>query len=612
MTTAADSTMIRKGVQYVIENIEYCIVAFILAGLIAFNKAFAYIGIGSLYITESLTAICVLSLSLKYLFSIKGGLNDLKEMSKSLLADFWPLLLITGYAVVLLIQDVDYGFHALRHSLIFLYTVLFLLLFTMSIKTERQLFFLLFYLLIVFSSCFNGLKIIIYKLLNLTFNYYEPERVLHNETDTICASVALLGLLVYRKIFWSKSRLLFITLILLNVTILVLTVKRSAAIGIVPSVLVYLFLTRKTYNIKQLLLATCILCLAILCIVAAWYLADADSFYKYTGYILHKLSLTEKNANWRLEAWKVGWEKFKEAPLTGIGYGKKIIELPVANVDTSDPHNSFLAFLVRHGTVFFCVYITFIIKTYYLLFKEIRNSDSQSLHFLNAVMICLGLTSLIVFAFFNVVLENQYEGIFFNFFLSGIYVIRTQRREKNQVGQHAYAPYLSYLTLITVAGFLSIAFAPFNKTQRIYLYSATTNYSLPSIPLNTTYTLNVNSQKGVGITIHPTSDELQTEKLLWFFPPQANSLNLADYEIRMETNVCSNDIRYFLLYEDERVTELESVCVNNTVQVSLGGISETSSTEVKIKYFIVTVTIPAGVTPGRNGIIVKNIYINHK
>jgi O-antigen ligase len=588
------------------ENIEYIITIILLAAIITFNKTFAYIGISSVYITEFIAVVCLLSFGTKLI--LNGSLKSIfdKESQKHLFLKFWPLLVIFLFAVVRLYIDLNYGVQAIRHSMIFMYSVIFMLLFILVIDGNKQFFFIAIYFIIVLSSLFNGTKIIIYKFLNYSFNYYEQERVYHIETDTICASISILGLLVYRKFFWNKSKTGFTLLLLLNLSILILTVKRSAVFAIVPSLVIYFFLIRKEINSRKLLNILGFTIIAGLLFLLVWYLLNNNSFNHKIAYITNKLSLHEKNTSWRIEAWKLAWQKFKESPWFGIGYGPKIIELPVDNVNTNDPHNSLLAFLVRHGIFIFSLYIFFIARTFKIIFNEIKSSKDDKQQN-DAIFICLGLTAMMVFAFFNVVLENQYEGIFFYFFLSAIYVIK--KKETNiQPSLNRKTKLISMISIMLFLGFVMYAFSPYNQIKRIPIYSMETNYSLPT-KLNCeqghlTYT----SQKDMGIIIQKKSEDSTTSipELLWFVPPQINKLQPKNYSLILECNQNLKDLYYSIEYDDQKRIPLKCILNNSTLTFKLDTLAWYKNNLPKPKFFIIS--FPNN--QEYKNINIKNIFIS--
>lgn len=598
----------RSGIiNYALHHIEFSITAFILAGLITFNKSFAYVGFGSLYITEFMAALCVIGFAAKLTFSFYLGQMIFREVIIEKILLFWPLLLILIYSLVRITMDVDYGFQTIRHSMIFMYTIVFILLFMISIKNEKQFFFLVVYLLIIGSSLFNGSKIIIYKLLGYTFNYNEPERVLHNETDIICAILSLLGLLVYRNFFFSRSRVLYVILILFNITILFLTVKRSAVACIIPSLFIYLYVIRDKVDFRKVFLLFGVIVLLCVVSLTIWYSVDQELFTRFADYLSNKASWKEKNALWRIQAWAVAWEKFLQSPWFGIGYGPKILDSTINNVDTYDPHNSLLAFLVRHGVFVTMLYVFFIIKSYVLIAREITLHRRNTERFNNMVFVCLGLTAMLIFSFFNVVLENQYEGIFFNFFLCAPYVLTSGTEKIQQVIPTGVIKRVGYVTLLLAFGFIFYALSPFNTVTFMPIYSAKTNHSLPVIADNSQSMLKILSKKNDGIRIMCTSyDSGAVSELYWTFPVQAQKLDLKEYSVYMETDLCqTKGYEFFMFYDNNERVPVESHCKGKMVNIKLSDVPQRLYDNVNIKFIGMKFS---GVVSIEN-LLIENIYI---
>lgn len=601
---------IKRAISYALTHSEYAIMLFAFAGLVTFNKSFAYVGMGNIYVTEFLSIVCLLGVGFKFLHRRNSGLVSYnKETIQYVISNFWPLLLILFYAIVRLVLDIDYGFQAVRHSMIFFYTVLFTLLFISTVRNEKQLFFLFVYVLIILSSLFNGTKIILYKYLDYTLNYDEPERVFHVETDTICASISLLGLLVYRNYFLKKSKILFVVLIALNLIILFLTVKRSAAISIVPSLIIYALLTKTQFRIRKVFLFLAAIAGIISLSILVWNFISPESIHHYWDYLYYKFSPHEINASWRLEAWKIAWRKFIDAPLWGIGYGPKIITSPINNVDTNDPHNSYLAFLVRHGCLIFCAYLFFIIKTYVTILREVRIAPRGSIQYQNAVFICLGLSSLVVFAFFNVVLENQYEGIFFNFFLSAIYVARAQRLNLFYDSNSSDRRMINYAVIAVAVIFVFYGIISLNRPATVFVYSANTNYSMPTAMKNNYSQLTVLSSKDTGINVSCKNDQRSYSELLWFFPPRADNIDFKEYSLCFESNFCLTDkMQLSLLYEDKSRIPLSADCENSWMRADLRDIPNRKQGKIKIKYIVMTFNTRVSF----DNFIIRNIYIERR
>lgn len=458
-------------------NLETALMIIMITGLACLNKTFAYNGFKNIYISEFLLLIILLIIGVSLITKYKY-IEEFRALSKTLIISS---LLIIFAGIVRLILDKDYGLLAYRQSFITFYTS-FIFCFYFTINTKKKLINLLHYLIII-PGIFIGIKILIYLMMGLEFNAFEPMRVYHNEVDVICVSFSLMGLIIFRKQLLSKSKIVYFVTMALCVLVLVATVKRTALMALIILLPILILLDPDKIPKKTLKRALLIVLICSMGAVIGLIILDFNKFKEIIDFVILKLSFTkEENSSWRLKAWDIAIEKFMEKPITGSGFGKEILDVPLDLTPTIDPHNSFIAYLVYNGILGFIpfVYIVFLsIKTYIVNIKK----AVDPIHRKASVLLFLFLLYMMNFCFFNVVLENQYQGIFFWFSISGAFIINNLYNNKNTAVEKKsiIRTIINAVFGIILIVYIVFIISPINNINYLSIYSSVRRGQLPLI-----------------------------------------------------------------------------------------------------------------------------------
>lgn len=477
-------------------SIEQFFVYFFFVGILTLNRTFVQIGFQHLYIVE----VSLLALAVYFLLkrSVAGAFKH--EFEYMLNPRFLPLFILIGYAVFQLARGFN-GVLAIRHSVMIFYSA-FLFLFLLTVNNKGRLRNVL-AILIVFATLAVGLKLIYFKIIGLDY-YGETHRVFHNEVDILAIPVAIVGLLVFRKEFWSRSKVVYIALCVIALAGLILPFKRTSFIGVFAALVVYFIISLKKETVVSLLKIAGIALLGTGALIALGYILFPDRVADIFEFVLEKLDITsEGNAVWRWQAWEMAIEKFMTSPIIGIGYGKQIINIPFAMTEAIDPHNSYLAFLVYNGIIGFGLFMGIVFKSFVMYFKMLRDKAYEGARQYIQFFL-LGLTFCFVYPFFNVMLENQYQGIFFWFFLTGPYLIQRifgpGADDRKVVAEKGKAGLFITIGMgIVLLAYGGLIVSPMNYTKFFEVYEPSQGGRLPVVQYG-------DNSEGQKMIIYPDTD----------------------------------------------------------------------------------------------------------
>lgn len=500
--------------------IESIFVIGIFFGIILMGSKFTHIGFERLYIVEYLIILLNISLTIKIVQD--GSIRrDIYRLARSELIFLVGLLILGSTTLALCL---DNGFLALRQSLITLYASI-VFIYIYSFNSEKSLLKFL-YLLLVFFSFFNCIKIFTYLYMGLTHED-EPYRVKHEEMDAIFSAIALLGLFAYRNTLFRSQKLLCIVLTLLNLAVLFLTIKRTAFIGLFigSAFIIYQDSIHKTIKKKHVLIAA----IAIFSVSIITSFIFREQIHNTTQILVKKISvLSENNTVWRIQAWKIAVADISNNPVLGNGYGHRILKESLKGVDTMDPHNSYLAITAYNGLLGLFLLLSMLVisfrKYLSLLHSTSVPEERNTLLFFTA-----GFIFMVVYAFFNVTLEVQRLAVFFWFFVAGSFLL--DRLRKIPLQEATSAQTISLHTIVLTAGIaiylLSLGISE-NYIKRIDIYLPANQGQYPEIKspgIKSTEIKNpstdvttIQKQKNqFTITLPPRQSESYTE-LQWIIP----------------------------------------------------------------------------------------------
>ncbi|MCK5566632.1 MAG: O-antigen ligase family protein, partial [Actinomycetia bacterium] len=138
------------------------------------------------------------------------------------------------------------------------------------------------------------------------------------------------------------------------------------------------------------------------------------------------------NTNWRVITWKGFLSEFTEKPVTGWGFGKKLLAEETFdlgwNTGLADnwvsTHNYLISFLYMTG-IFGLISFLFIVVYYFIenirFLKKAESSRDKSI--IRGLLSCV--FYILILGLFEVVLEIPYQGVFFWVFFSfGIIILK--------------------------------------------------------------------------------------------------------------------------------------------------------------------------------------------
>jgi len=179
---------------------------------------------------------------------------------------------------------------------------------------------------------------------------------------------------------WKKRwhRVLFFSIFVLSVIALILSTSRGGYLAFLSMAIIWSVFLAKTegYNLKKLLMR--MLALALVVIVLSW-LA-----FPVVQNRLASLSIDMRDVNGRIVAWEAAIQSVRQRPLLGWGYGKEIFHRDDIFENTKykkrpiyrnmmafdDPHNTFLSVLFHQGIVGLITYVSLIVLSIRVFWKE--------------------------------------------------------------------------------------------------------------------------------------------------------------------------------------------------------------------------------------------------
>lgn len=205
--------------------IEYFVMMFLIVGIIIGNRPFVQIGFKDLYVFEFLVATIAAFTAVK-LFILSAD-RDFKEYVLN--ERFSPFYVLLAYGVFQLLVG-EHSVLAIRQSMMLFYSGLvfvFILVFSDLERLKASLM-----LLLIPSVVLIAGKLIYYKSTGVYYDI-EPDRVMHNEVDTIAVPIACIGLILFAKELVNRyGRFVFFCLCILALIALALPFKRTSFIGL--------------------------------------------------------------------------------------------------------------------------------------------------------------------------------------------------------------------------------------------------------------------------------------------------------------------------------------------------------------------------------------------
>ncbi|MCK4428559.1 MAG: O-antigen ligase family protein [candidate division Zixibacteria bacterium] len=410
---------------------------FLIVGTMSFGRQFSHLGIRIEEITVYVTELVLIATWVLIFLR--------KVVTKEMLFKKSPLnlLFLFYYAIGLLclLRGLpDFGMEALRHSVIVYYSLFYFLILELVTDTHQLERFLKYSLI----ASVVALLVIFYNFAS-GVGLTTSTGVVRYGANTQALSLAFcfffwLSLSIF-KIKCKAKSFLKILIPFQIFAALFLIQHRSLPLAMIGGLVFIFALINKTRTFKYIVLALC----GFLLILSIDYLTGILSTN-----ILLKDTLTrastiltpeeDPNSLHRLAMWGEVLNRTARKPLVGEGFGAPFsIFFGSKSYDYSErrlhPHNSFLWILNRMGIVGFGILFFLILKFYSSAIKAYKSmSPGKSKAYLLALMSCH--VCICIFAFFNVVLEGPFMGIFF-WIIMGL-TMALININKNELGENKY------------------------------------------------------------------------------------------------------------------------------------------------------------------------------
>ena len=410
---------------------------FLIIGTISFGREFSYLGIRigetNVYVTE-----LVLIATWVLVFLRKAIIKEMLFKNSPL-----NLLFLFYYAIGLLCLFrgiFDFGLEAVRHSVIVYYSLFYFLILELVTDTHQLERFLKYSLL----ASTVALLVIFYNFAS-GLGFQTSTEVIRYGANIGALSLAFcfffwLSLSIFKVKSKAKSFLnIFVPLQIFAAVFLIQ--HRSLLLAMMGGLVFVFALINKARRFKYIVFALC----GLLLILSIDYFAGVLSANILVKGTLERAStiLTPKeepNSLHRMAMWSEVLDRTTEKPLWGEGFGPPFSMFFGSRFyDYSEnrllPHNSFVWILNRMGMIGFGIFF-FLILTFYLIairaYKSMNPGKFKA--YLLALMSCHVCIS--IYAFFNVVLEGPYMGIFF-WIIMGL-TVALININKSELGENKY------------------------------------------------------------------------------------------------------------------------------------------------------------------------------
>jgi len=403
---------------------------FLIGGLLAFGKDFAYLGIDTpftrIYISEIFIAFNILAIAADLL---RGRLDPKIKY----VVWFLPLIFYGG--VLAAFGFFEHGILAIRQYAMIYYCITAFLFSYRFTKNDINK-------LLILSICCSAAHLILHILYHV---YAQLPNANIGVLSPVGFIIVIAGSLYYMGVR-SLMSLSLNALLLLLACVYIYTIPRSslfAAIAFVALLYVLLLFFRGGHRVlkarKIILMSVIIAGIAGLSLLVVLLFsgqgASLDSFLseftttfspqlKYDPGRPSEENFANRNVHWRIMVWEKAFNELSKNPLFGIGFGEKFISprprFPSYRFKNIDPHNSYINLLMRTGLVGFFLFAL----PHFLILRRVftvlrRGSDSHWRTLRPWLLIFAGIS---VLALFNVVLENPFGAIPY-WFVFGIMLI---------------------------------------------------------------------------------------------------------------------------------------------------------------------------------------------
>ena len=407
-------------------------------GTAAFNRDFARVGIGPLYITEF--CLGLLSITVGILVWQKKRILLPRSSSARVIIVLVVAFLLLGWLRLMI--ETALGLSAgildtLRNFAVVYYASFTVIAWLVLQGDKTRLKITQMLTAIVIVSTLTNLWTVVRYLLGFPLLADETEvdvsKIIPGHAVVFAMFSFLFIVFALRSQRWARYGLIRVALmvaLLLNCLYVYLSGHRSAILGCLLGVATMFagFRSRIQHRVRWGWII--LVCVAV---GVSWHFLSGYLIEFTLKYQTFFDPLEEANAAWRAAFWLNVVSLWSSSPVFGVGFSHDFFQeepFHVAIADHYDPHNSYLAILARTGIGGLLVLSVISILTIRLLVRMLRQSKCEETAFISGcVLSCF--TALSVFASMNVTLESPYHAIFF-WLLIGMTVVLAESERTEQ------------------------------------------------------------------------------------------------------------------------------------------------------------------------------------
>ena len=416
-------------------RLSFWVLAGLIFGMASFNRGFAYLGVGSFYITELVLA--VLLATTPFLVSSGARLLPGERLARRLIL---CVVLYLAYGVFRLVPSLAGGTDLLEvlRSFALVYYALFGLLAWLILQPPLSLS----HVCLVFvgiaalgtvSNTFVAVSFIL--TTGIVDDPYVKVISGHAALFSLFSVAIVVAILLHNAFQVRQRSLLFATAlatIVLNVILIFLSGHRSALLALALSLAFVLFAGPRRLRLS---LGWSVVAVSLAVLGLSWGAVD-----EYVKVISQKYETVvqlsdEPNAAWRFLMWLQLVKLWTGAPVFGVGFAYDFgAQDPWGAAHALDrridPHNSYVALLCRTGIIGFglLLFAAWYTVRGLLRLKRCTGQPQQKMFLVDCLLGCFLAVS--VYALMNVTLETPYHGIFF-WLLIGITALMANHQKES-------------------------------------------------------------------------------------------------------------------------------------------------------------------------------------
>ena len=438
---------------------------FLIGGLLAFGKDFAYLGIDTplikIYISEIFIAFNILTIAVDLL---RGRLDPKIKY----VVWFIPVIIYGG--ILATFGFFEHGVLAIRQYAMVYYCITAVLIFVRFNRIDVNRLFLA-------AICCSIARILLYIVNN---HYIDIHLASIGSLSYFAGIIIITGSYYYMSRLPKRRQFFVLALLILPFTHMLIRPKSSYFASIFALIIFYCALSviRGRFckpNWKRAVIVSSVtLAIAALSFVAALIIENPEKLFveirsEFVASISPQIASDlveppvgsqvepsvgsqveppvesradsysrgqQKNAHWRIVVWEKAFEELSEQPVFGKGFGSyftapRLKDLKYDYSKNIDPHNSYIHLLMRTGLVgFFLFALTHLFILYKAFIVMRRGSNDQWRMLKSWLIIFIGFWAV---AFLNVVLENSYGAIPY-WFVAGVLLIICDKVEVRRQG----------------------------------------------------------------------------------------------------------------------------------------------------------------------------------